>query len=85
MRAIILFATVAPGIKDILTENLHQVINLRSVWGIISLVTLIWSGKNIFQALAYALNRALGVPQGRSFSTTSSSPSSCSPCSRFCC
>jgi membrane protein len=65
MRAIALFATVAPGIKDILTENLHQLINLRSVWGIISLVTLIWSGKNIFQALAYALNRALGVPQGR--------------------
>ncbi len=64
-RAIVLFATIAPGIKDILTENLHQVINLRSVWGIISLVTLIWSGKNIFQALAYALNRALAVPQGR--------------------
>jgi membrane protein len=66
-RAIILFTTVAPGIKDILTENLHQVVNLRSVWGIISLVTLIWSGKNIFQALAYALNRAIGVPQGRRF------------------
>ena len=63
--AISLFSTVAPGIKDTLTENLHQVINLRSVSGLIGLVTLIWSGKNLFMALAYALDRALGIKQER--------------------
>jgi membrane protein len=62
---ITLFSSVAPGIKDTLVENLHQVINLRSVSGIIGLVTLIWSGKNLFMALAYALDRALGIEQGR--------------------
>jgi membrane protein len=64
-KAIALFATVAPGVQDTLTENLHQLVNLRSVSGAIGLVTLIWSGKNLFQALAFALDRALGVPTGR--------------------
>ena len=64
-NAIALFGTVAPGIKDTLTENLHQVINLRGVSGVIGLLTLIWSGKNLFLALAFALDRALGVPAGR--------------------
>lgn len=64
-KAIALFASVAPGVQDTLTENLHQLVNLRSVSGIIGLVTLAWSGKNLFQALAFALNRALGVPAGR--------------------
>jgi membrane protein len=62
---IALFSNVAPGVKDTLVENLHQVINLRSVSGIIGLVTLVWSGKNLFMALAYALDRALGIEQGR--------------------
>jgi membrane protein len=63
--AVALFSTVAPGVKDVLTENLHQLINLRSVSGIIGLVTLVWSGKNLFMALAYALDRALRVDRGR--------------------
>lgn len=64
-KAAALFATVAPGIQDILMENLHQLVNARSIWGVIAVVTLAWSGKNLFQALAYALNRTLGIPQGR--------------------
>ncbi|MBV9103421.1 MAG: YihY/virulence factor BrkB family protein, partial [Candidatus Eremiobacteraeota bacterium] len=63
--AIALFATVAPGIKTTLTENLHQVINLRGISGVIGLLTLIWSGKNLFMALAFALDRALGIRVGR--------------------
>jgi membrane protein len=65
--AIALFATVAPGIQDTLTENLHQVIGLRGLSGVIGLVVLAWSGKNLFMALAYALDRALGFEQGRPF------------------
>jgi membrane protein len=60
-QAIALFSTVAPGVQETLTENLHQVISLRSLSGAIGLVVLIWSGKNLFMALAFALDRALGV------------------------
>lgn len=66
-EAIALFATLAPGIQEALTENLHQLVNLRSVSGIIGVVTLIWSGKNLFQAIAYALNKTLNIPTGRKF------------------
>jgi len=64
-NVIALFTSIAPGIKDAITENLHQVVNLRSVSGALALVTLVWSGKNLFMALAYALDRALGIEQGR--------------------
>jgi membrane protein len=65
LKAVALFATVAPGVQDVLTANLHQVISLRSVSGLIGLVVLIWSGKNLFMALAYALDKALGLQEGR--------------------
>jgi membrane protein len=65
LKALALFATVAPGVQDALTANLHQVISLRSVSGVIGLVVLIWSGKNLFMALAYALDKALGLQEGR--------------------
>ncbi len=60
-----LIATVAPGIQDVLVDNVRNVVAFRGLSGAIALGALIWSGKNLFQALAYALNRALGVPDGR--------------------
>lgn len=56
---------VAPALHDILAENLRNVIAVRGISGAIAIVALVWSGKNLFQALAFALNRALGVPAGR--------------------
>lgn len=64
-RAIALILQLAPELQDLLTENLRNVVTFRGLSGAISLVGLIWTGKNLFQALAYALDRALGVPRAR--------------------
>ena len=56
---------VAPALHDLLADNLKNAIAVRSISGAIAIVALIWSGKNLFQGLAFALNRALGVPEGR--------------------
>jgi membrane protein len=64
-RVLALISTVAPDVQQTLTENFHQVLHFRGISGAIALVTLIWSGKNLFMALAYALDRAMGVPKGR--------------------
>jgi membrane protein len=56
---------VAPALHDLLADNLKNVIAVRSISGAIAIVALIWSGKNLFQGLAFALNRALNVPAGR--------------------
>lgn len=60
-----LIASLAPGIQDVLYENISQIVAFRGLSGAIAVVALLWSGKNLFQGLAYALNRALGVPDGR--------------------
>jgi membrane protein len=64
-RVLALISTVAPDVQQTLTENFHQVLHFRGISGAIALVTLMWSGKNLFMALAYALDRALGVVKGR--------------------
>ncbi|MGH7684045.1 MAG: YihY/virulence factor BrkB family protein, partial [Vulcanimicrobiaceae bacterium] len=56
---------VAPALHDLVAENIKNAIAFRGLSGAIALVALVWSGKNLFQALAYALNRALSVPAGR--------------------
>ena len=64
-RALDLIETLAPGVQGILVENLEQVVRFRGISGAIAFGALLWSGKNLFQGLAYALNRALDVPEGR--------------------
>ncbi|HEV3156286.1 MAG TPA: YihY/virulence factor BrkB family protein [Candidatus Baltobacteraceae bacterium] len=64
-RAVELIDTLAPGVKQFLVHNLDLVIRSRSISGIIGLLTLVWSGKNLFMALAYALDRALGITRSR--------------------
>lgn len=56
---------VAPALHDLLAENIKSAVAFRGISGIVALGALVWSGKNLFQGLAYALNRALGVPTGR--------------------
>lgn len=60
-----LIASLAPGIQEIINDNVRQIVALRGLSGALAVVALIWSGKNLFQSLAYALNRALGVADGR--------------------
>ena len=50
-----------PQIQDLVANNLDAIVRYRGVTGIIGLLGLVWSGKNLFQALTYALNRSLGI------------------------
>ena len=64
-RVLAFVDTLAPNLHDFIAVNLASYLGGRVSSGIIALGFLIWSGKNLFMALAYALDRALGVPKGR--------------------
>ncbi|MDQ2663458.1 MAG: YihY/virulence factor BrkB family protein [Candidatus Eremiobacteraeota bacterium] len=64
-RVLAFFDQVAPTLHDFIASNLKTYIYGRGVSSIIAFVFVIWSGKNLFMGLAYALDRALGVPKGR--------------------
>jgi membrane protein len=61
-----LIGHLAPTVQPLLFENAQHIVAFRSISGITAVAGLIWSGKNLFQTLAFSLDRALGVPQGRS-------------------
>ncbi|HZY96371.1 MAG TPA: YihY/virulence factor BrkB family protein [Candidatus Cybelea sp.] len=65
IRTLLFFDTLAPTLHDYIVNNLQTYIYGRGISSIIAVVTLIWSGKNLFMGLAYALDRALNVPKGR--------------------
>src|SRR4030081_435193 len=50
-----------PALGDLLTSKLSAEVKYRGFSGAIGLIGLIWSGKNLFLALTYALNRSLGI------------------------
>jgi membrane protein len=60
-RAHAVIELYVPQIQDLVANNLDAIVRYRGVTGIIGLLGLIWSGKNLFQALTYALNRSLGI------------------------
>jgi len=64
-RALLFFDTLAPTLHDYIVNNLATYIYGRGISSIIALAFLLWSGKNLFMGLAYALDRALNVPKGR--------------------
>jgi membrane protein len=64
-RALTLIGNLAPELHGVLAMNLKHVVALRGISGVIGAAALLWSGKNLFQGLAYSLNRALEVPSGR--------------------
>jgi membrane protein len=57
----------APQFQDLVSNNLDAIVRYRGVSGAIGLITLAWSGKNVFQGLTYALNRSLGVSRFRHY------------------
>ncbi len=65
--AMSLFHSLAPNVQELLADNLRQAVAFRGVSGALALVALAWSAKNLFQSLAYSLNRAFDVPEGRAF------------------
>lgn len=64
-RTLAFFDTLAPALHDYIAANLNSYIYSRGITSAIALLVLLWSGKNLFMGLAYALDRALGVPKGR--------------------
>ena len=66
-RFLILVRDLAPALSGTVSDNFQNVVKLRNISGIVGFVSLIWSGKNLFSALAYALDRALGIPAARPY------------------
>lgn len=64
-RVLTFFDEFSPTLHQFVAANLQSYIYGRGISSIIALGFLIWSGKNLFMGLAYALDRALGVPKGR--------------------
>jgi len=55
-------APLVPIARRVLERELHHVVQYRGVSGIVGLLILIWSAKNVFLTITYALDRALGAP-----------------------
>jgi membrane protein len=64
-RLLVFFHALSPTLNDFISANLRSYIYGRGISSLIALAFLLWSGKNLFMGLAYALDRALGVPKGR--------------------
>jgi len=66
LRALDTIDRFTPQFYDLVSGNIQSVVRYRGVSGIIGLIGLIWSGKNVFGAVSYALDRSLGL-QSRHF------------------
>lgn len=56
---------LAPDVRTYIENNVSTYVYGRGISSIVALVFLAWSAKNLFMGLAFALDRALGVPKGR--------------------
>ncbi len=52
---------------DLVKQTISDVIRLRGALGLISIITLLWSGSSLFSAVSHAINRAWNVAKERSF------------------
>ncbi len=66
VRALDTIDQFAPQFYDLVSGNIQSVVRYRGISGVLGLIGLVWSGKNVFGALSYALDRSLGL-QGRHF------------------
>ncbi len=56
-----------PGATNILKENIANVIRLRGVMSILSIVILFWSASALFSSISLAINRAWDISISRHF------------------
>jgi membrane protein len=61
MRALETIDQFAPQFYDLVSGNIQSVVRYRGVSGILGFVGLVWSGKNVFGAVSYGLDRSLGL------------------------
>ena len=66
-RVLNFLGTFSPTLHEFVAANLQTYIYGSGVTSIIALIFLVWSSKNLFMGLAFALDRALGVPKMRPF------------------
>jgi len=64
-RVLFFFDELAPALHQIVATNLSAYYYGRGITSIIALIILIWSGKNLFMSLAFALDRTLGIEERR--------------------
>ncbi|MDO8578137.1 MAG: YihY/virulence factor BrkB family protein [Dehalococcoidales bacterium] len=61
------FSNNLPGAADILRQNVANIVRLRGILGILSVVVLFWSGSTMFSAISLVINRAWGICRYRNF------------------
>src|ERR1035437_3521070 len=61
------FSRNLPGSADILKQNVANIVRLRGILGIVSIVVLFWSGSTMFSAISLVINRAWGIVRYRKF------------------
>ncbi len=66
-RVLNFLGTFSPTLHEFVAANLQTYIYGRGISSIIAVIFLVWSSKNLFMGLAFALDRALGVPRVRPF------------------
>ncbi len=54
---------IAPTSIPLIARALRQAARLGGIAGPLGLIALIWSAKSLFSSIAFALNRALGIPK----------------------
>lgn len=67
-RGFIDFVTAnLPGSRDLVAENVSQVIQFRGIFGAVAILGLLWSASAVFGAISRSVDRAWGVRQDRPF------------------
>lgn len=66
-KAIAVVDSLIPGANAVLADQLRHAVTFRGLSGFIGIITLIWSAKNLFGALAFALDRSLDIKENRPF------------------
>jgi membrane protein len=61
LRALDTIDRFTPQFYDLVSGNIQSVVRYRGVSGILGLIGLVWSGKNVFGGVSYALDRSLGL------------------------
>jgi len=61
LRALDTIDRFAPQFYDLVSENIQSIVRYRGVSGTLGLIGLVWSGKNVFGAVSYGLDRSLGL------------------------
>ncbi len=64
-RVLAFFDELAPALHNVVAANLSAYYYGRGITSIIALVVLVWSAKNLFMSLAFALDRTMKVDERR--------------------